>query len=102
MRRTIWSTYDKSMKNYSDKIIGWVKSHPLITSLAVLLVAPGFIFGVLWNVLGFIGWGRVIIALLALGCWGAYKIARQYLDEHMDIVSDAVSLAREIKGDLYK
>ena len=82
------------MKNLSLRVIEFAKSRPLIFGLGVLLLAPGFIFGVLFDVLGFIGWGRIFLALVFLAGYAGYKFVRSELDRYKETADDAVDVAR--------
>lgn len=89
------------MKNLSLRVIEFAKSRPLIFGLGVLLLAPGFIFGALFDVLGFIGWGRIFLALVLLAGYAGYKYVRSELDGYKETVDDTVDVARSMK-DLWK
>ena len=89
------------MKNLSLRVIEFAKTRPLIFGLGVLLLAPGFIFGALFDVLGFIGWGRIFLALIFLAGYAGYKFVRSELDRYVDTVDDAVDVARSMT-DLWK
>ena len=89
------------MKNLSLRVIEFAKTHPLIFGLGVLLLAPGFIFGVLFDVLGFIGWGRIFLALIFLAGYAGYKFVRSELDRYKETADDAVDVARSMT-DLWK
>ena len=84
------------MKNLSLRVIEFAKTRPLIFGLGVLLLAPGFIFGLLFDVLGFIGWGRIFLALLILAGYAGYKFVRSQLDRYVDTVDNAVNVARSM------
>jgi hypothetical protein len=59
-----------------DKVREYAKQHPLIASAVFIAVAPNIIFGLLFSVLGFIGWGRIfLLILIGLG-YGAYKLVK--------------------------
>lgn len=90
------------MRANTEKVIGWVKAHPVATAVLVALFAPGFIFGFVFRVIGLIGWGRVILALLLLGGWSAYKFVKSQLDGYKHVADDAISFAREVKDEWYK
>lgn len=85
-----------------SNVLGWVKTHPVATAVLVALFAPGFIFGFVWKVLGFIGWGRIFLALLVLGGWVAYKFVKSQVEGYKDTADDALSFAREIKNEFYR
>lgn len=89
------------MKNLSLRVIEFAKTRPLIFGLGVLLLAPGFIFGVLFDVLGFIGWGRIFLALIFLAGYAGYKFVRSELDRYKETADDAVDVARSMT-DLWK
>ena len=89
------------MKNLSLRVIEFAKTRPLIFGLGVLLLAPGFIFGVLFDVLGFIGWGRIFLALIFLAGYAGYKFVRSELDRYKETADDAVNVARSMT-DLWK
>ena len=89
------------MKNLSLRVIEFAKSRPLIFGLGVLLLAPGFIFGALFDVLGFIGWGRIFLALIFLAGYAGYKFVRSELDRYKETANDAVDVARSMT-DLWK
>jgi len=90
------------MRDNIGKVTGWVKAHPVATTVLVALFAPGFIFGFVFQVIGFIGWGRVILALLLLGGWCAYRFVKSQLDGYKATADDVVSFAREVKDEWYK
>jgi hypothetical protein len=87
------------MKQQTQAVIQWAKSHTVATAVLVALFAPGFVFGFVWNVLGLIGFGRIFLALLVLGGWAAYKFVRSQVDGYKETVDSAVSLARDIRSD---
>ena len=89
------------MKNLSLRVIEFAKTRPLIFGLGVLLLAPGFIFGALFGVLGFIGWGRIFLALVFLAGYAGYKFVRSELDRYKETADDAVNVARSMT-DLWK
>lgn len=89
------------MKNFSLRVIKFAKSRPLIFGFGVLLLAPGFIFGVLFDVLGFIGWGRIFLALVFLAGYAGYKYVRSELDGYKETADNAVNVARSMT-DLWK
>ena len=89
------------MKNLSLRVIEFAKTRPLIFGLGVLLLAPGFIFGALFDVLGFIGWGRIFLALIFLAGYAGYKFVRSELDRYKETADDAVNVARSMT-DLWK
>lgn len=89
------------MKNLSLRVIEFAKTRPLIFGLGVLLLAPGFIFGALFDVLGFIGWGRIFLALIFLAGYAGYKFVRSELDRYKETAGDAVDVARSMT-DLWK
>ena len=89
------------MKNLSLRVIEFAKTRPLIFGLGVLLLAPGFIFGVLFDVLGFIGWGRIFLALVFLAGYAGYKFVRSELDRYKETADNAVNVARSMT-DLWK
>ena len=89
------------MKNLSLRVIEFAKTRPLIFGLGVLLLAPGFIFGALFDVLGFIGWGRIFLALIFLAGYAGYKFVRSELDRYKETANDAVDVARSMT-DLWK
>ena len=84
------------MKNLSLRVIEFAKTRPLIFGLGVLLLAPGFIFGALFDVLGFIGWGRIFLALIFLAGYAGYKFVRSELDRYKETADDAVDVARSM------
>lgn len=90
------------MREQMQSVLGWVKSHPVATAVLVALFAPGIVFGFVLDVLGFIGWGRIFLALLVLGGWAAYKFAKSELASYRQTANDAISLAREVKDDWYR
>ena len=89
------------MKNLSLRVIEFAKTRPLIFGLGVLLLAPGFIFGALFGVLGFIGWGRIFLALVFLAGYAGYKFVRSELDRYKETADNAVNVARSMT-DLWK
>ena len=89
------------MKNLSLRVIEFAKTRPLIFGLGVLLLAPGFIFGALFDVLGFIGWGRIFLALVFLAGYAGYKFVRSQLDDYKETADNAVNVARSMT-DLWK
>ena len=89
------------MKNLSLRVIEFAKTRPLIFGLGVLLLAPGFIFGALFDVLGFIGWGRIFLALIFLAGYAGYKFVRSELDRYKETADNAVNVARSMT-DLWK
>jgi len=89
------------MKNILLRVVEFAKSRPLIFGLGVLLLAPGFIFGLLFDVLGFIGWGRIVLALVVLAGYAGYKFLRYQLDGYKETADDAVDVARSFT-DLWK
>ena len=59
-----------------NKVTEYVKSHPLVAGVMFIAFAPNIIFGTLFSVLGFIGWGRIfLLVLIGLG-YGAYKLVK--------------------------
>lgn len=90
------------MKNLSLRVVEFAKSRPLIFGLGVLLLAPGFIFGVLFDVLGFIGWGRIFLAILIVAGYAGYKYVRSEMNYYKDNVDDIVDTARSLKDDLWR
>lgn len=90
------------MKNTMSNIIQWAKSHPVATAVIVVMFAPSIIFGAVFKVLGFIGWGRIFLALVILGGWVAFRFAKSQLDGYKDTADDALSFARELKDEFYK
>lgn len=90
------------MRNTFSNVVGWVKSHPVASAVLVALFAPGFIFGFVFKVLGLIGWGRVILALVVLGGWAAFKVAKSQLDGYRETADDAISFVREVKDEFYR
>lgn len=93
--------YSQSMSNITSSIISWVKSHPLLAGLGFVLLAPSFVFGLVFDILGFIGWGRIFLALLIVGGYVAFRFAKSQLDEYKDTADDALSFARELKDEFY-
>jgi hypothetical protein len=89
------------MKNFSLRVIEFAKTRPLIFGLGVLLLVPGFIFGALFEVLGFIGWGRIFLALVFLAGYAGYKFVRYELDGYKETADNAVDVARSMT-DLWK
>ncbi len=73
--------YSFSMRNTPTKAIDWVKNHPLLAGIGFVLLAPSFVFGFVFDILGFIGWGRIILALVIVGGWQGFKFAKSYLDD---------------------
>jgi len=90
------------MRNTFSKVVGWVRSHPVASAVLVALFAPGFIFGFVFQVLGLIGWGRVILALVVLGGWVAYKFVRSQVEGYRKTADNAISFAREVKNEFYR
>ncbi len=84
------------MTNTAHKIIEFMKSHRLLTVISLVLLAPGFIFGLLFGVLGFIGWGRIFLALLILAGYAGYKFVRSQLDRYVDTVDGVVDVSRSL------
>ena len=93
--------YSQSMSNITSNIISWVKNHPLLAGLGFVLLAPSFVFGFAFDILGFIGWGRIFLALLIVGGYVAFKFAKSQLDEYKDTADEALSFARELKDEFY-
>ena len=89
------------MKQQTQAVIQWAKSHPVATAVLVALFAPGFVFGFVWNVLGLIGFGRIFLALLVLGGWAAYRFIRSQVEGYKETADEAISFARDLKKDLY-
>ena len=89
------------MKNSLLRVVEFAKSRPLIFGLGFLLLAPGFIFGLLFNVLGFIGWGRIFVALVFLAGYAGYRYVRSELNGYKETADDAVDVARSMT-DLWK
>lgn len=85
-----------------SNVLGWVKAHPVATAVLVALFTPGIVFGFVSKVLGFIGWGRIFLALLILGGWAAFKFAKSQLDGYKNTADDVLSFAREVKDEWYK
>jgi len=90
------------MRNTMSNVLGWIKSHPVATAVLVALFTPGIVFGLVGKVLGFIGWGRICLALLILGGWAVFRFAKSQLDEVKATADDAISFAREVKDEWYK
>jgi len=90
------------MRNTFSNVVGWVRSHPVASAVLVALFAPGFIFGFVFQVLGLIGWGRVIMALAVLAGWFAHKFFRSQVLGYKQTADDAISLAREVKNEFYR
>lgn len=90
------------MRNTMSNVLGWVKAHPVATAVLVALFTPGIVFGLVSKVLGFIGWGRIFLALLILGGWAAFKFAKSQLDGYKNTADDVLSFAREVKDEWYK
>lgn len=89
------------MKDILLRVVEFAKSRPLIFGLGVLLLMPGFIFGLLFDVLGFIGWGRIVLALVVLAGYAGYKFLQYQLDGYKETADDAVDVARSFT-DLWK
>ncbi len=95
-------SYSELMKNITSNIVSWVRDHPVIAGLGFVLVAPSFVFGIVFDILGFIGFGRIFLALLIVGGYFGYKFAKSQLDGYKDTADDALSFARELKDEFYK
>lgn len=90
------------MKNALLRVVEFAKTRPLIFGLGVLFLAPGFIFGLLFDVLGFIGWGRIFLAVVLLAGYAGYKFVKTQLNQYNDTAQEAISLAQTIKDDWFK
>jgi hypothetical protein len=88
------------MRNTVSNFLGWVKAHPVATAVLVALFAPSLAFGIVFRVLGFIGWGRIFLALAILGGWVAFKFVKSQVKEYGDTARDAVGFAREVKNEI--
>lgn len=89
------------MKNNLSRVVEFAKARPLIVGLGVLFLAPGFILGLLFDVLGFIGWGRIFLALIFLAGYVGYKFVRSQIDGYKETADNAVDVARSFT-DLWK
>lgn len=90
------------MREQMQSVLGWVKSHPVATTVLVVLLAPSLVFGFVLDVLGFIGWGRIFLALAILGGWAGYKWVKSELASYRNTANDAISFAREVKDEWYR
>jgi hypothetical protein len=84
------------MKNALLRVIEFAKTRPLIFGLGALFLAPGFIFGLLFDVLGFIGWSRIFLAVVVLAGYVGYKFVRSQLDRYVDTVDGVVDVSRSL------
>ncbi len=90
------------MTNIFHKVIQFAKTHRVLTAIGSILIAPGFVFGLLFDVLGFIGWGRIVLALLIVAGYVGYKFVKNTLDDYKETVDDVIEFSRGIKDDFYK
>ena len=95
-------SYSELMKNITSNIVSWVRDHPVIAGLGFVLLAPSFVFGIVFYILGFIGFSRIFLALLIVGGYFGYKFVKSQLDGYKDTANDALSFARELKDEFYK
>ncbi len=90
------------MKNILAPIVEFAKTHRVLTAIGFVLLAPSFVFGLLFNVLGFIGWARIVLALVIVAGYVGYKFVRSELDDYKETVDDVVEFGRSIKDDFYR